>query len=252
MRDAVKILVLAGSGEARKLLGLLSEDPSLNVIASLSGATRHPLKLPVETRVGGFGSAEAQREYILAEQFDLVVDATHPFAANISVRTQRICREITVPYLHIRRAGWLADEGDDWTIIDHPEDAVTHINRGSTVFLATGRSTLLRFSNLSEMQITCRQIDPPEAPFPFQNGSYLVGNPPFSIEAEEELFKRLKVDVLVVKNAGGTPSRTKLDAARRLGIKVLMLKRPPLPEGDHVETVEAAIDWINSHQENTV
>ncbi|MEY8117773.1 cobalt-precorrin-6A reductase [Falsihalocynthiibacter sp. BN13B15] len=252
MTKTLKILLLSGSGEARRLAEVLSRDQSVTVVSSLAGATRQPTVLPVSTRIGGFGGYAAQRDYILSEGFGAVIDATHPFAARISERTQEICREISMPYLHIRRPEWQAVAEDDWTIIDNPTEAKDHIPAGSVVFLATGRSTLASFENLSEMTLICRQIDPPDGPFPYKNGRYLVGKPPFSVEDEVALFRDLDVDVLVVKNAGGEPSRTKLDAARLLGLPVLMLRRPPMLSGDHVETVSEALLWIKNLQEVSV
>jgi precorrin-6A/cobalt-precorrin-6A reductase len=112
------------------------------------------------------------------------------------------------------------------------------------VFLATGRQTLEAFAGLADCRLICRQIDPPDGPFPFPNGAYLLGRPPFSIADEVGQFTRLGVDWLVVKDAGGAASRTKLDAARDLGLPVLMIRRPPQPEAERVETVAAALDWL--------
>jgi precorrin-6A/cobalt-precorrin-6A reductase len=124
------------------------------------------------------------------------------------------------------------------------EEAADVIPVGATVFLATGRQTLQRFANLQGRQLICRQIDPPDGPFPFPGGDYLIGRPPFSVEDEVTLFARLGVDWLVVKNAGGAASRTKLDAARQLGIKVAMIARPPQPEGVKLDSVAAALTWV--------
>ena len=114
------------------------------------------------------------------------------------------------------------------------------------MFLATGRQTLERLSGLEGRRVICRQIDPPEGPFPFPNGRYLVGRPPFSVADETKLFEELGVDWLVVKNAGGSLSRTKLDAARALGIDVAMIARPPQPDALRVETVAAAMAWVRT------
>jgi len=92
----------------------------------------------------------------------------------------------------------------------------------------------------------CGPIDPPTAPFPFEGGEYLIGRPPFPVEREKDLFRALGIDWLVVKNAGGTPSRTKLTAAGDLGLPVLMIKRPALPQALVVETVEEAVAWARA------
>ena len=163
-----------------------------------------------------------------------MLDATHPFAHRISARTANVCDESSIPYCQLLRPEWVAQKGDKWTHITCEEDAARHIETGATVFLATGRQTLDRFASLAHARLICRQIDPPDRPFPFPNGQFLVGRPPFPVEDEVNLFERLGVDWLVVKNAGGEASRTKLTVARQLGIRVAMIARPATarrPEG---------------------
>ncbi|MDE0589717.1 cobalt-precorrin-6A reductase [Halocynthiibacter sp. C4] len=241
----MKVLLLAGSGESRRLAHKLADRPRFEVLASLAGATRFPKPLPVDTRIGGFGGYEGEKEFLVEGEFDAVIDGTHPFAARISKRTFQLCDELSIPYAQILRPEWTPAEGDDWTMIAAPQDAREHIPAGANVFLATGRSTLSGFANLADCRLICRQIDPPEGPFPFPNGEYLVGRPPFSVEDEIAIFRKFRIDVLVVKNAGGAPSRTKLDAARSLGIKVLMIERPAPAGGLVLEDVDAALSWLN-------
>ena len=123
-------------------------------------------------------------------------------------------------------------------------EAAPHISPGAVVFLATGRQSLPKFANLAHAQLICRQIDPPQRAFPWPNGDYLIGRPPFSVTDEEALFRRLNVDVLVVKNAGGAASRTKLDAARTLGLKVLMIERPPCTANPCLAERSLAEAWL--------
>ncbi len=237
------ILVLAGTSEARAVCTGLVER-GLDVLASLSGATRMPKPLGVETRIGGFGGRTQQAAFLRDNGVIGVIDATHPFAENITARSSEICAEMGVPYVLVRRPKWKAVDGDQWTEIDNGTEAVNFIAPDATVFLGTGRQTLDEFSNLAGREVICRQIDPPEAPFPFEGGRYLVGRPPFSVADETTLFRDLGVDVLVVKNAGGAASATKLTAARDLGIRVLMIRRPAPPVGATiVETPEEAIRW---------
>lgn len=247
----MKLLLLAGSGEARVIAQSLSEMPKVEVLASLAGVTRDPRPLAAPVRSGRFGGKSNQIKFIQSNGFDAVVDATHPFAAKISERTAAICRDLNLPFLHVRRPEWQSEAGDNWTEIDSAKDAATHIPQGATVFIGSGRGTLDGFANLTGRYLICRQIDHPNEPFPYPNGEYLVGRPPFSVDDEIALFRKLRVDVLVVKNAGGIPSRTKLDAARVLGIPVLLIKRPALPDATLVETPEAAIDWVKALMETT-
>ncbi len=235
------LLLLAGSGDARRIAEGLN---GVDVIASLAGVTRDPAPLPVPTRSGGFGGEAGFRQFLSENGITAVLDATHPYAHRITVRTAWVCAELHLPFLQYLRPGWTAEPGDKWTKIAREQDAAAHIPQGTTVFLGTGRQTLDGFANLAGRRVICRQIDPPEEPFPFAGGEFLVGRPPFSVEDEVALFSRLKVDWLVVKNAGGAASRTKLTAARQLGIPVLMIARPSQGDWPIVDTVDAALDWV--------
>lgn len=237
------LLLLGGTGHAKRIATELAVK-GVDAIVSLAGATRSPDTMPLPTRIGGFGGAKAFETYLDAQKITAVLDATHPFAHQITDRTAAICQARGLRHAILERPPWKASEGDRWTEITAEEDAANHITKGQTVFLGTGRQTLDRFSNLRGCRVICRQIDPPSKPFPFDGGEYLVGRPPFMVEHEEQLFKDLNVDWIVVKNAGGKQSETKLIAARNLSIPVLMLKRPPLPDAHILRSVEDAVDWV--------
>lgn len=239
-------LLLAGTGEGRRLAEALAAE-SIPAIASRAGATRQPEPLGLRTRTGGFGGEGPFRDYLASEGISAVLDATHPFAHRISRRTARVCAELGLPYCQLLRPAWAPEPGDLWTLVDREEDVAELVAPGDVVFLATGRQTLERFSALFCKRLFCRQIDPPTGAFPFANGAYLVGRPPFSVEDEMRLFSDLDIDWLVVKNAGGAASKTKLTAARLLGIRVAMIARPEQPEGQKVETVGEALAWARTH-----
>jgi precorrin-6A/cobalt-precorrin-6A reductase len=245
----MKILLLAGSGEGRRLAKRL-HDAGHDVLASLAGATQEAVRYDCDVRTGGFGGDQGFQDFLTSFAPDAVIDATHPFAHQISKRTHRICEKAPIPYLQVLRSEWVPGPSDQWVMINAPVDAHRHIPKGSTVFLATGRQTLKEFGNLSDSHLICRQIDPPDGPFPFPNGEFLIGRPPFSISDETRLFKQLEIDVLVVKNAGGDASRSKLDAARALNIPVVMINRPPRLDAEIVATVEGAMDWVARFADN--
>ena len=131
-------------------------------------------------------------------------------------------------------------------MIPDETDAQKFVKPTDRVFLATGRRTLEKFADMKAAYIWARQIDPPEGPFPFSKGEFLIGRPPFSVEDEVELFTRLEVDWLIVKNAGGEASRSKLDAAREIGLKVLMIERPPPLDAPQAHTVGQVMTWITT------
>lgn len=240
------LLVLSGTREGRDIAKSL-HSKGAPLIASLAGATRSPRDQDVPTRIGGFGGADGFEAFLKEHKINAVLDATHPFASEISARSAQICARLTIPYCIYARPAWTPTPQDKWTVLTQEEDASDHIAKGSTVFLATGRKTLERFGNLASCRLICRQIDPPTGPFPFPNGEFLIGRPPFSIADEVALFKSLEVDWLIVKNAGGTSSFSKLDAARALGLKVGMIKRPALPAAFSVSSIDQAIAWGASH-----
>jgi precorrin-6A/cobalt-precorrin-6A reductase len=136
--------------------------------------------------------------------------------------------------------------GDVWHLVEDETQVAGLVKAGDTIFMATGRQTLHRYENLKECTLICRQIDESNTPFPFPNGRFLIGRPPFSVADEEALFTKLAIDWLVVKNAGGDAPRSKLEAARGLGIPVVMINRPQQPDAHQADTVAAAIAWAKS------
>jgi precorrin-6A/cobalt-precorrin-6A reductase len=237
------LLLLAGTAEARAIATALQGQ---DVIAALAGATRDPAPLPVPVQSGGFGGEAGFRAFLSQHHIHAVLDATHPYAARITRRSAMVCADLGLPFCQLLRPAWVAGPGDLWTEIAREQEAAAHIPQGVTVFLGTGRQSLDGFANLAGRRVICRQIDPPEGPFPFAGGEFLIGRPPFSVQDESALFQRLGVDWLVVKNAGGQASATKLVAARALGIPVLMIARPAPGDWPQVASVAAALAWVGA------
>ncbi len=236
------VLLLAGTGEARRIAWALA-DGGPKIVASLAGATRHPEPLPVPTHVGGFGGADGFEAFLEREGIEAVLDATHPFAAKITARSAKMCSERGLPYALVRRPGWTAATGDHWQRVAGPSEVAPLVPEDATVFLATGRQTLADYAELEGRRVLARIVDPPTAPFPFEGGEFVIGRPPFSVEREVALFKSLGVTHLVAKDAGGAGGRAKLDAARKLGVSVILIERPPVPDVTVLEDVQAAVDW---------
>lgn len=245
---SLRVLLLAGTAEAREIAAGLATMPGVTAIASLSGATRSPAAFPVPVRSGGFGGVDGFVRYLKAERIGAVIDASHPFAARISVRTAAVCGAHGLRYLSVQRPAWLAQAGDDWHPIAREDEAADLIPIGARVFLATGPARLDHFAGLSGRVLICRRIDPPPVPFPFPGGMYVQGRPPFSTEQELETFRKFRVDWLVTRNSGGVAGRNKLEAARLLGLPVAMIDRPPTPQDvPRVTTAIAALEWTERH-----
>lgn len=237
----MKVLVLAGTAEARELCACLQEI-GVDVMASLAGATRKPLPLGVETRVGGFGGLEGLQTFLDQGDFDVLIDATHPFAHRMTATAAKVKR---VQHAILQRPEWRAEPEDHWIEIDDPKEAENFVKKDDVVFLGTGRQTIEDFACLDHAYVYARVLDEPNSEYPHR-GEYLWGRPPFSVEAEIELFKRRLIDWLIVKNSGGAASFTKLEAARALNIPVLMLRRKPLPEAKLFCDVASVMDWIKT------
>jgi precorrin-6A/cobalt-precorrin-6A reductase len=241
----LKVLLLAGTSEAAEIAKCLVANPNVAALGSLAGATRAPRDLGIPIRSGGFGGAEEFANYLKDHKIDLVIDATHPFASRMTQRTVRICREVGVRYLLVQRPEWVPEAGDKWFPVRDVAAVKELIPAGSTVFLATGRQTLAGFSEMRDCRILCRVIDPPQAEFPFENGRFVVGRPPFTVQEEMDFFVSEGVDWIVVKNSGGERSKSKLNAARQLGLPVAMLERAVVPDCDVVGTAAEACAWLD-------
>jgi len=241
----VTLLLLAGAGEAQQIARALA-DRGIDAVMSYAGGGRVLPDAGLPTHQGGFGGEAGFCAFLDEHHITAVLDATHPFAHRITGRTARICKARGLPYCQLLRSEWLPEAGDQWVFLDRAEEAADHIPEGAVVFLTTGRGMLKGFANLQGRQLICRQIDPPEEEFPLPNGRYLTGTPPFSVEDEVALFQQLGVDWLIVKNDGGEAPRSKLIAARRLGLPVAVLNRPPQPDAFRVKTVDAALEWVQS------
>lgn len=241
----MKTLLLAGTSDARRIAEQIVLIKGIDLRASFAGVTRQPTAMPCHTRIGGFGGRAGFIEYLRNNEIEAVIDATHPFASVMSARAASVCAALKLPHIQMLRPEWQAGPNDKWHFIAREKEAADFIPKGATVFLATGRQTLPGFENLQGRRLICRQIDPPDQPFPFENGQFLVGRPPFSQQDEVALFTELKIDWLVVKNSGGMASRTKLDAARALEIPVVMINRPPILDCLTVDTVSAVLKWLD-------
>lgn len=238
------LLLLGGTGEARALAARLAE-VGVPVLVSLAGAVRDLPDYAVPTRVGGFGGAEGFLQCLQDAGITAVLDATHPFAARITERTAQLCRQKGIPYARLSRPAWTPGPGDRWREVADVDAAVARIRDGARVFLATGAQDVARFARLAgRAQVLCRRAEDPGKPFPFAGGSWIVGRGPFAVAEEVALLRKLGITQIVTKNAGGQGARAKLDAARELGIPVILIARPPDPAGVPVlHTLADAMAW---------
>lgn len=240
-----RILILVGTGEGRKLAHQASQRPDLEAIASLAGRTRHP-DIPIEnTRVGGFGGVGGLREYLRGQQIAAVVDATHPFAAQISQNAAQAAQEAGIPHLRLTRPPWSPQPGDRWLEVSSYAEAAQLVPEvGRRVFLTIGRQELARFAQVPRVWFLMRMIDPPAAECPRPPGEILLARGPFSLDEERLVLRQHRIDAIVSKNSGGDATYAKIAAARDLQIPIIMVQRPAMPTGDCVSEIADVFDWL--------
>ena len=244
-----RVLILGGTGEAVGLARLLESRAEFDVVTSLAGRTRNPAAVPGRVRTGGFGGVEGLTAYLAAEHVDVVVDATHPYAATISKHATLACDATGVPRVQLWRPAWSAVDGDEWTgvtSLDAAVDAVAdaRLSADGCVFLSTGVRDVQVFSRLREVRFLVRLVDAPRTPLPLSNFELIVDRGPFAIENERALFLEHGVELLVSKNSGGAATCSKLAAARELRVPVVMIDRPEPEPGARAETAEEAFRWV--------
>ncbi|MFE3187972.1 cobalt-precorrin-6A reductase [Nocardia sp. NPDC059240] len=242
----MKTLILGGTREARDLADIASGERGFEIVSSLAGRVREPV-LPVgDVRVGGFGGVDGLREWLVGNRIEAVVDATHPFAEGITANAAVAAASLGLPVLHVRRPGWHERDGDRWVRVpDLGAAAEALAGLGDHVFLTIGRQGVAAFAD-SGAWFLIRAIDPPEGALPKRH-ELLLARGPFSVAEEIALLRKRRIDVVVTKDSGGALTEAKLTAARELGIPVVMIDRPALPDGAvQVETVAAAWDWLRS------
>jgi precorrin-6A/cobalt-precorrin-6A reductase len=239
----VRILLLGGTAEARALATRLH--PDVQVVSSLAGRVPDPA-LPVgEVRIGGFGGVEGLQRWLADSPVDAVVDATHPFAATITANAAKACRELGLPHLVLARPAW--PHGTSIVVgSDTVAAKVVAGNGYSRVFLTTGRSGVSAFTRL-DAWFLIRAVTPPDADVMPLRHQLLLSRGPYRYDDELNLLREHRIDALVTKNSGGDMTRGKLDAAEALGVPVVMVGRPALPDGVRaVSTVAEAEAWVRA------
>ncbi len=245
MQTSPSVLILGGTTEAYDLAAALVARGGLRVVTSFAGRTKSP-RLPAgEWRSGGFGGADGLADYLRAEKFNAVIDATHPFAAAMAFNAAEACARENVALLRLERAPWRPGPGDRWTEVDTLDDAADILRRDAKrVLMAVGRQELAPFVGLDDVWFLIRSVEAPDPMPAFKNFELLLSRGPFEVADERELLRDRRIDRIVCKNSGGTATQAKLIAARELGIKVIMKRRPPRPNLPIAYTFDDAIAWL--------
>ena len=243
--EDMRLLILGGTSEARELARRVTTETSADVILSLAGRTSEPLKQTAPYRVGGFGGVDGLIDWLKNERIDAIVDATHPFAAQISKNVVEAARVCDLPVGSVVRAPWQRQPTDKWIEVSDAASAPRVLGEGRAhVFLTVGRLDLSKFCAAPQHKYLARTIDPPgKIPLP-PDVRFVYGRGPFDVASEKELMRNHGIEVLVSKNSGGQMTYAKIEAARSLGLDVVMVQRPYKPAGVVLGDVEAAVSWI--------
>lgn len=243
LRHDAKILILGGTAEAREAAVALTTRGH-EVVTSLAGVTRHPHEPLGEVRKGGFGGVDGLEAYIRENGIELLADATHPFAAVMSAHAVEAATRASIPCIRLERPAWEPEAGDQWLRVPDIGEAAEAVPQGARVLLTIGRKEIAPFVSRADLTGLARMIEPPDPPLP-SNWSLLLARPPFLAEAERALMRDHGITMLVTKNSGGR-TEAKLEAARALGIPVIMIDRPVKPPTRTAQDVEDLVRLVEA------
>lgn len=238
-----QVLLLAGTVEATRLAARLSGDHGIDVLSSLAGVTQSPRRREGRVRSGGFGGIEGLVAHLQQHPVDALIDATHPFAAVMPFHAHAAAEQTGTPVCRLLRPAWKPEPGDRWWVVPTLEAAALEIESlaAKRPLLTIGRRGVEAFL-ASSAWFLIRSIEPPtELP---KNHRLLLDRGPFDFETEKSLMREHRIDVLVTKNSGGEATAAKLQAARELGLPVVIVQRPEQPPVPRVRDVEAAVAWL--------
>lgn len=239
-----KILILGGTTEANALASLLVDWP-VKAITSLAGRTRNPTPVEGDLRSGGFGGAQGLADYIAQANIDLIVDATHPYASRISANAQHAADLTECALIRLERPAWPMQAGDRWQIVADESAAAVALPSHATVFLALGRQHIAPFASRNDLHFIMRMIDPAEVALPPHHQVVLAK--PAGVAQETAFLQAKHISHIVSRNSGGSTSYAKIEAARALGLTVIMIARPAIAARVVVDNIESVLSQIRQH-----
>lgn len=220
-------------------------DAGVDSVYSYAGRTEAPVAQPLPVRVGGFGGVPGLVDFLVTQSFTHVIDATHPFAAQMSRNAVDAGRITGLPLIALEREPWRSGEGDRWTHVPDLAAAIAALGEApQRVFLAIGRQTLDAFAVAPQHHYLLRLVDPPAGPLPLPKSQVVIARGPFTVEGDRALLLDHRTQVIVAKNAGGAGAEAKLTAARELGLPVILIDRPHVPQRKVARTVAEVMGWL--------
>jgi precorrin-6A/cobalt-precorrin-6A reductase len=243
----MRVLILGGTQEAFQLAERLAAQGGIDFISSLAGRTREPRMPKGQVRTGGFGGAEGLASYLREQRITHVINATHPFAAQITANAVAAADAAGIPLLRLLRPAWAARRDDRWVPARDAAEAAELCRReGGRIFLTLGSGELDAFAEIRNAHFLVRMVDAPEQ-LPLRDCHVIAARGPFSLQDEMRLLAKHHIDLIVAKNSGGEATYAKIEAARRMGLPIIMIERPTIaldPQSPAVANIDDAIAWI--------
>jgi precorrin-6A/cobalt-precorrin-6A reductase len=242
--SVMRALILGGTGDANQLATAFAR-AGIAAIYSYAGRTKIPLPHELPTRIGGFGGPKGLADFIAAEKITHVIDATHPFAAEMSRHAVTACATTNIPLIALERAPWTRAAGDHWIEVADIDTAVAALpDQPSRIFLAIGRQHIAPFAAKPQHAYLLRFVDAPEGALPLPDAEVIVSRGPFTLDDELDLIRSRRIEWIVARNSGGTGARAKIDAARELRLPMIMIARPELPDRARADSVDEVMTWL--------
>jgi precorrin-6A/cobalt-precorrin-6A reductase len=240
----MRALILGGTSDANALAEAIAR-ARMDAIYSYAGRTQSPVAPSLPTRTGGFGGPSGLATFIAQENITHVIDATHPFAAEMSRNAVAACTTTGTALIALERAPWARGADDNWIEVSDIGAAVAALpETPARVFLAIGRQHLAPFGAKPQHTYTLRLVDAPDGRLPLPNACIIISRGPFTLAGDLELMRSRGIEWVVARNAGGEGARAKIDAARELNLLVVMIARPDLPERPRAESVAEVLAWL--------
>lgn len=238
---------MGGTTEA-SLLAREFAAQGLSGVLSYAGRVAKPRPQPLPVRIGGFGGVVGLEDYLIRENIGRVIDATHPFAATISRNAVAACERQNIPYCAIERPAWQPTSQDVWhELPDIPAVLQFLDGEARQIFLAIGRQHLAEFAGISQHFYLLRLVDPPQSPLVLPDAEITIDRGPFTVANDLALLRDHRIDLIVAKNSGGVGAQAKLLAARELGLPVVLIARPVMPQRRLCASVDEAMIWLHDH-----
>lgn len=240
-----RTLLLGGTTEASSLAKALVE-AKMEAVFSYAGRTSSPVPQPLPTRVGGFGGVAGLVRFLKMEGISHVVDATHPFAAQMSRNVIAACDEVGVPLCAFERPAWQAGKDDRWIHVPDMAGAVAALpNDAARVFLAIGKQNIAQFAAKPQHHYLLRLVDAPDTALPLPDCAVKLARGPFDLAGDLQLLTDHRITHIVAKNAGGVGAAAKLAAAAQLDLPIVMIGRPDLPTRHVLGDLAEVMTWLS-------